>query len=240
MSHGLRSMPWPFSSCMAVEQPKKETNPDLHVAVRRVDSQIMSLEQRIAEAEQEMRHLVAQGPGNAAAKQRALQAVKRKKMYEQQRDQLLGTQFNLETLAFQHDQAEITLATVNAMKNGHEQLKQQTEGLDAGRVDELRADMEDLAEDMKAINEVLSASAGVDGGEEEDALAAEYAKVEEELAAEALAAKHRAAAAEAAAAAAAAEEAAASSRGGTGQPQRQRQSAAAAWGRRDRTARYVA
>eukprot|EP00418_Pyrodinium_bahamense_P079873 CAMPEP_0179058682 /NCGR_PEP_ID=MMETSP0796-20121207/24973_1 /TAXON_ID=73915 /ORGANISM="Pyrodinium bahamense, Strain pbaha01" /LENGTH=203 /DNA_ID=CAMNT_0020755435 /DNA_START=119 /DNA_END=726 /DNA_ORIENTATION=- len=188
---------------MTVEKPR-EAPPDLHVAVSKVDRQVMSLENRIAEAEEEIRQLVALGRGNAAAKLRAVQAVKRKKMYEQQRDQLLGTQFNLETLTFQHDQAEITLTAVNAMKQGHMELKQRTADLDAGKVDELRADMEDLAEDMKAINEVLSGNADLHG-EEEDALAAEYAKMEEELEAERVAASHRRMEQEAAAAAARAE-----------------------------------
>mmetsp|Transcript_76995 Transcript_76995/g.225831 ORF Transcript_76995/g.225831 Transcript_76995/m.225831 type:complete len:231 (-) Transcript_76995:23-715(-) len=230
-------MRWLFSGCMTVEKPQKESNPDLHVAVNKVDAQVMSLEKRIAEAEQETRELIALGPGNTAARQRALQAVKRKKMYEQQRDQLLGTQFNLETLAFQHDQAELTLSAVNAMKQGHMELKRATDGLDAGHVDELRADMEDLAEDMRAINEVLSGAADANEAEE-DLLAAEYAKVEEELAAEALAAKHRAAAEAEASYRSGADGSRSASHGTAAERQQQRQSAARA--RSERAARYVA
>merc|ERR1719359_1550164 len=41
-------------------------------------------------------------PGKSAQnKQLALQAMKRKKMYEQQRNQILGTQFNVDALAGQ-------------------------------------------------------------------------------------------------------------------------------------------
>uniref|UniRef100_A0A7S1QSB7 Uncharacterized protein n=1 Tax=Alexandrium catenella TaxID=2925 RepID=A0A7S1QSB7_ALECA len=234
-------MRWLFSGCMAVEKPREaelrfspETNPDIHVAAQKVDMQVATLERRIAECEEEIRDLVGLGAGNTAARQRALQAVKRKKMYEQQRDQLLGTQFNLETLAFQHDQAEITLAAVNAMKHGHMQLKQQTEGLDAGQVEVLRADMEDLAEDMKAINEVLS---GAPDCAEEDDLAAEYAKVEEELAAEALAAKHRASARDSGGAGGSRRAADAAGASASGS---QRQSSAAARARPERVPRYVA
>jgi hypothetical protein len=41
---------------------------------------------------------------NATAKARAMQALKRKKMLEQQRDQLVNTHFNVENMRIQQDQ----------------------------------------------------------------------------------------------------------------------------------------
>lgn len=61
-------------------------------------------------------HRVFVDPGSGGSGGRAAQAMKRKKMYEQQRDQLIGTQFNIENLAFQQEQAEITCTAVEAMK----------------------------------------------------------------------------------------------------------------------------
>ena len=43
-------------------------------------------------------------------------------MYEQQRDQILGTQFNVDSLAGAQEQAEINVMTVEAMKAGHQDL----------------------------------------------------------------------------------------------------------------------
>merc|ERR1712217_958486 len=98
----------------------------------------------------------------------------------QQRDQLLGTQFNVETLKFQQDQAEITVTAVEAMTAGQQQLKQQTQAINVESVDKLRDDMEDLADDIKQIGEALGGtSLGIDGVED-DELAAEFAKLEEE------------------------------------------------------------
>eukprot|EP00421_Protoceratium_reticulatum_P042048 CAMPEP_0168448646 /NCGR_PEP_ID=MMETSP0228-20121227/47199_1 /TAXON_ID=133427 /ORGANISM="Protoceratium reticulatum, Strain CCCM 535 (=CCMP 1889)" /LENGTH=267 /DNA_ID=CAMNT_0008463181 /DNA_START=80 /DNA_END=881 /DNA_ORIENTATION=- len=184
-------MSWLFGSCMVEPDRRQERKmmPDLHHAARKVEDQVARLEDGIAKAEEEIKVHVSKGPSDLAAKQRAVQAIKRKKMYEQQRDQLLGTQFNLENLGFHHDQAEITLTAVNAMKRGHEQLKHQTSQIDAGMVDRLRDDMEDMAEDMKAIGEALGASMGP-GGQEEEELSAEYAKMQEEQAAQALAGTH--------------------------------------------------
>mmetsp|Transcript_1620 Transcript_1620/g.3222 ORF Transcript_1620/g.3222 Transcript_1620/m.3222 type:complete len:222 (-) Transcript_1620:266-931(-) len=168
------------------EEKPAAASPSLDDAASKISSQVQNLDQMIAKADEEIRQHVSKGGSNPTAKQRALQAMKRKKMYEQQRDQLIGTQFNVETLKFQQEQAEITLTAVEAMKAGHAQLKQQTDRINVGQVDKLKDDMEELADDMKAIGEALGGASLVDGAED-DELAAEYAKMEEEMAAEALA-----------------------------------------------------
>eukprot|EP00913_Durusdinium_trenchii_P014132 g13264.t1 len=140
---------------------------------------------------------------NPTAKAKALQAMKKKKMYEQQRDQLLATQFNVENLAFQQEQAEITAMAVNAMAAGHKTLKDQTEQVDIGAVDKLMDDMADLQDEMKAMNEALAQGTMVDGAADDELAAepwaaerskglwmgapGEFAKLEEEAAAMTLA-----------------------------------------------------
>mmetsp|Transcript_90738 Transcript_90738/g.282672 ORF Transcript_90738/g.282672 Transcript_90738/m.282672 type:complete len:223 (-) Transcript_90738:52-720(-) len=170
------------------EEEKKPAagTPSLDDAATKIASQVSNLDNMIAKADEEIRQHVSKGGSNPTAKQRALQAMKRKKMYEQQRDQLIGTQFNVETLKFQQEQADITLTAVQAMKAGHDQLKKQTDQINVGQVDKLRDDMEELADDMKAIGEALGGTSLVDGTAD-DELAEEYAKMEEEMAAEALA-----------------------------------------------------
>jgi len=167
------------------EEKKPAAPPSLDDASSKIASQVSNLDQMIARADEEIKQHVSKGGSNPTAKQRALQAMKRKKMYEQQRDQLIGTQFNVETLKFQQEQADITLTAVEAMKAGHKQLKQQTDQINVGQVEDLRDRMEELADDMKAIGEALGGASLVDGTAD-DELAAEYAKMEEEMAAEAL------------------------------------------------------
>eukprot|EP00928_Gymnodinium_smaydae_P089156 TRINITY_DN73158_c0_g1_i1.p1 TRINITY_DN73158_c0_g1~~TRINITY_DN73158_c0_g1_i1.p1 ORF type:complete len:233 (+),score=86.61 TRINITY_DN73158_c0_g1_i1:69-767(+) len=166
------------------EEPKAPA-PSLQEASAKIDLQIQGLEAKIAKADEEVKKLVAASGSNPTAKQRALQALKRKKMYEEQRDQLIGTQFNVEQLAFQQEQAEITMTAVEAMKAGQEQLKNQTKKLDVAAVDKLTDDMADLNDEMKAIGEALAQ--GMPGGVDEGELEDEYAKLEEEMAAMALA-----------------------------------------------------
>merc|ERR1719329_1026867 len=85
--------------------------PTLSDASTRLNSQVQDIEANISRCDEELRKCLQPGPGgrSAAGKQKAVNALKRKKMYEQQRDQLLGTQFNVDNLAFQTEQAEVTM-----------------------------------------------------------------------------------------------------------------------------------
>jgi len=75
-----------------------------------------------------------------------------KKMYEQHRDQLLGTQFNVETLQFQAEQAEITALSVQAMQAGHAQMKKQQERMSVEQIERLQ----DEAGGVFALLEVIA------------------------------------------------------------------------------------
>lgn len=175
-------MGWLFGTAREAAKAEPKAAPSLQEASARIDSQVQDIEAKISKADHEIRALAAQGSSNPSAKQRGLQAMKRKKMYEQQRDQLIGTQFNIETLAFQQEQAQITCTAMDAMKVGAEQLKKQHHALDMGSVDRLADDLAQIHDDMQSIGEALAGTAvgmGVDEGD----LDAEYAKMEEEMAA---------------------------------------------------------
>ncbi|CAE7371146.1 chmp5 [Symbiodinium natans] len=173
---------------LSKEEPAAQTQaPSLQEASSRIDEQVSNLEAKILKTDEEIKGFVAQGSSNPTAKSKALQAMKKKKMYEQQRDQLLSTQFNVENLAFQQEQAEITAMAVEAMQKGHTQLKDQTKQMDIAAVDKLTDDMADLQDEMKAINEALAQGSMVPDGATDDDLANEFAKLEEEMAAMALA-----------------------------------------------------
>merc|ERR1712217_390142 len=105
-------------------------------------------------------------------------------MYEQQRDQLIGTQFNVDSLKIQQEQAEITALAVEAMQAGQETLKAQHEKININQVDEITGSMAELSDEMKAINEALAQNTST---EYDDDITEEYAKMEEEMAAMALA-----------------------------------------------------
>lgn len=55
----------------------------------------------------------AKGPTAAGIKRRAMETLKRKKMYEQQRDQMAAQQFNIEQTSFAIDSIKDTATTVS-------------------------------------------------------------------------------------------------------------------------------
>mmetsp|Transcript_115241 Transcript_115241/g.332898 ORF Transcript_115241/g.332898 Transcript_115241/m.332898 type:complete len:222 (+) Transcript_115241:79-744(+) len=163
------------------EPAEQKAAPSLQEASAKIDLQVQNLEAKIAKVDEEIKALVAQGTSNPSAKQRCMQAMKQKKLYEQQRDQLIGTQFNVENLAFQQEQAEIISSAVNAMKVGTEQLKKQHQDIDVDSVDRLADDMAEIQDEMQRINEVLAQGTGFGVGVDESEFDAEYARMEEEM-----------------------------------------------------------
>merc|ERR1712232_144055 len=114
-----------------------------------------------------------------------MQALKRKKQYEEQRDQLVATQFNVENLAFQQEQAEITTTTVQAMQQATADLKAQQGKIDASTVERVMDDMQDMADDLKEVQEMLTRPQGSADADED--LEAEFAAMQADYASQVLA-----------------------------------------------------
>merc|ERR1712224_1085658 len=104
------------------------------------------------------------GGRNGPAKQRALTALKRKKMYEQQRESLHNQQFNVDNLAFAHEQMQMTAQTVEAMKASTEALKQQNANMKIGDIEKMTDEIQDLMMDAEEINDLLSRAYTVPDG----------------------------------------------------------------------------
>eukprot|EP00929_Paragymnodinium_shiwhaense_P110122 TRINITY_DN7684_c0_g1_i2.p1 TRINITY_DN7684_c0_g1~~TRINITY_DN7684_c0_g1_i2.p1 ORF type:complete len:221 (+),score=95.01 TRINITY_DN7684_c0_g1_i2:84-746(+) len=167
----------------AKEEPPKQAAPSLQEASMKIDSRIQDLEAKISKAEEEAKTWIVK-KDNPSAKARAMQALKRKKQYEEQRDKLVGTQFNVENLAFQQEQADVTMTAVAAMQQATAQLNQQK--VDVAQVDQLVDDMEELNAQAKEIQEALSRPMGTMDASADDDLEAEFAKMQEQHAMEML------------------------------------------------------
>jgi charged multivesicular body protein 5 len=87
---------------------------------------------------------------------RALEVLKRKRMYEQQRDAVAGQQFNIDQTSFQLESAKASISTVAAMKAANTELKRTLrKDLQIDDVEDLADDMAELMEDFNEINEAL-------------------------------------------------------------------------------------
>jgi|Transcript_56077 charged multivesicular body protein 4 len=160
----------------------KAAAPSLEEASAKIDLKVQDLDKKIEAQQAEIKAELAKNTAtNPAAKARAMNAMKKKKMYEQQREQMLAQQANLEMLALQQEQAEIQRITVEAMKQGNADLQRATAGMTADDVHDIRDSMEDTLAEMKEVSDALANPMGgvMDAGEDEDLLA-EFERMQEE------------------------------------------------------------
>jgi len=159
--------------------------PTLNDAVGKVDSRGQAVEQKIAKLDQDLAKYTEQmrkmkpGPAKNGVKQRAMQVLKQKKMYEQQRSQMMAQQFNMEQIMFTQETMKDTADTVNAMKTANKEMKKQFKTMDVSQVEDLQDDMSDMLEQANEIQDVLGRNYALDDVDDDD-LESELAALEED------------------------------------------------------------
>lgn len=123
---------------------------------------------------------------NAAAKKnlqkRAMDVLKRKRMYENQRDQLAGQQFNIDQVAFGIDSAKATVSTVAAMKAAKVELTSTLRNdMNINDIDDLADDMAELMDEFNEINEMMGQNFATPDDIDEADLEAELEMLGDEL-----------------------------------------------------------
>ena len=136
--------------------------PTLDQASAGVGSRVTDMDKKIESLESELRGYkdkIKKTKAPAAKKQlqkRALEILKRKRMYEHQRDHAQAQMFNIDQTNFSLESARASVQTVAAMKQANKDLKHMLrKELDIDDVDELAEDMAELMEDFDGINEAL-------------------------------------------------------------------------------------
>lgn len=87
---------------------------------------------------------------------RAVDVLKRKRMYETQRDNIAAQQFNIDQAAFGIESAKASIDTVAAMKAANAELKKTVQKeLDLDGIEDLTDDMAEMMEEFNEINEAL-------------------------------------------------------------------------------------
>lgn len=168
---------------------KKNTGPapTLADASGKVDGRVKALDDKIKGLDQELikyRDALkkAKGPAAASIKKRAMDTLKRKKMYEAQRDQLAGQQFNIDQTSFTIESIRDTQTTVAAMKDASKQMKTEFKKMNLNDIEDTVDDLADYMEDMNEVNEMLGRSYAVGDEIDEADLDAELACLDDELA----------------------------------------------------------
>jgi charged multivesicular body protein 5 len=81
-------------------------------------------------------------PAAANIKRRAMEVLKRKRMYEAQRDSLANQQFNIDQTAFAINTVKDTQVTVSAMKAAAKTLKAENKKIDLNDIENMQDEME--------------------------------------------------------------------------------------------------
>jgi len=165
---------------------EKPPPPSLGDASGRIDSRVSAIDEKIAKLDIELRKYKdqlkkAKGPTATNIKRRAMETLKRKKMYEQQRDQMAAQSFNIEQTAFAIDSIKDSQVAVEAMKDAAKTLKAEHKKINLDQVEDLQDDLAEMHEDMEELNEVMGRSYGLPDELDEADLDAELACLEDEL-----------------------------------------------------------
>jgi charged multivesicular body protein 5 len=131
--------------------PPKAAAPTINDASGSIGTRLTDIDGKIKALDDEMRRYktaLKQNPNNANIKKRAMDCLKRKRMYEQQRDQFANQQLNLDQTQFAIETVKNTQESVAAMKVASKVLKKETKKLSLSEIEDMQDDMEDMLEDV--------------------------------------------------------------------------------------------
>ena len=113
-------------------------------------------------------------------KRAALQCLKKKKLYEQQIENLTNHQLKLEEQVITLEESKTTQETFSALKSGAGAMKQIQKETNIDEVDKVMDDINEQGEKMRQVQEALGQPVGYSADLDEDELDAELAELEAE------------------------------------------------------------
>ncbi|KAJ6259787.1 hypothetical protein Dda_5428 [Drechslerella dactyloides] len=136
--------------------------PSLDDAISRIDSRVSTLDVQISKLNAELATYQSKmakmrdGPAKNSVKTKALSILKRRKQYEQQRDQLMGQSWNMEQANMMTDNLKNVMTTVDALKTTNQTLKKQYGKINIDKIEQLQDEMADLLDIGNDINASLA------------------------------------------------------------------------------------
>eukprot|EP00210_Caulerpa_lentillifera_P008397 g8009.t1 len=147
------------------QQPKappptvQDASSNLDTRGNTLDAKINNLDGQLVKLREQIQR-TRPGPSQEAAKRRALQILKQKRMYEGQRDQLYSQQFNLDQVSFAAESVKDTVTTVQALKTAQKDLKKQMKAkeFNISKIEQMQDNMMDLLDQQREVQEALGQS----------------------------------------------------------------------------------
>lgn len=152
-------------------------------AVTKMREQEQAMEKRMAFLQKKIDDevLAAKTKAKAGDRRAAMMALKKKKTYEQQQENLANQQFNLSNQVQMIESAQMMKAQVDALRLGKEQMVSLQNEINVDQVDDLMDELRDAADDMEDINAAMQQPFGAGLDIDEDELGAELDALEEDL-----------------------------------------------------------
>ncbi|KAK1280821.1 hypothetical protein QJS04_geneDACA014917 [Acorus gramineus] len=159
-------------------KPKQETN--ALVTLDKLNETLEMLEKKekvlLKKASAEVEK--AKEFSRAKNKRAAIQCLKRKRLYEQQVEQLGNFQLRIHDQMIMLEGAKATTETVDALRTGAAAMKAMQKATNIDDVDKTMDEINEQTENMKQIQEALSAPIGAAADFDEDELEAELEELE--------------------------------------------------------------
>ena len=137
-----------------------EVTQRIDVRLQNLDAKIQSLDNQLMQYQKQLS--MAKSPAaQKGIKEKAMRVLKQKKMYEGQRDQLVGSQMNMEQANFTIQSMKDTAVSLDALRSVGQTMKEQMKGFDIHDVYRVQNELEDAFDYQREIEEIMSRSYGV-------------------------------------------------------------------------------
>jgi len=164
------------------QQPKQEPGAEMQTAVSKMREHMNAMEKRSAFLQKKIDAETANAKARLQKKDKrgAMMALKKKKLFEKEQDQLSQSTLNLEQQVAMLEQANMSAATVDVMKVGAAAQKQLQKSLNPDVVEDVMDDIQEVQDDMQEVNDILAQPLGGDVMDDAD-LEAEFEAINEEI-----------------------------------------------------------
>ncbi|CBZ30610.1 conserved SNF-7-like protein [Leishmania mexicana MHOM/GT/2001/U1103] len=132
--------------------------------IAKIDAELMKVKEQIQRS---------RGMTQSRYKQRAVQLLQQKRMYQGQQDMMMQQQFNVDQLHFTTETMKDTHVQVDAMKQANKELRKGMRKLDLDKVENLQDELADLYADTQEIQEIMGRAYSVPEDIDEDEMLGE-------------------------------------------------------------------
>ncbi|KAG2599074.1 hypothetical protein GQ55_5G243200 [Panicum hallii var. hallii] len=161
-------------------KPKEQANSNALATLDKLNETLDMLEkkEKVLEKKAAAELERAKEFSRAKNKRAAIQSLKRKKLYEQQIEQLGNFQLRIHDQMIMLEAAKATTETVDALRTGAAAMKAMQKATNIDDVDKTMDEINEQTENMKQIQDALSAPLGASADFDEDELEAELEELE--------------------------------------------------------------